>query len=357
MRFDFSSRPWVAMAGLVRFLLGAWVLAMSPGIGGPVGIELLVEPGGLSETWWLTDQGEALSSVEFSGVIQAQIEVDRESLEPVHIWFTGGGLLYSDGTSVYQPYQLPATEDLAFTTTGMGATLFSVAESPVVGAGGLLDPADHGQVIDRGTLLTEYRQRFLGQWVTLFSDLHDYGQEPATSALSGTTRVFVESSAQGPLCERMEVRMVHESDTTPMTYPVGTGSLTVVGSGGFTAVAEVMVPSAGLRTWLALGGVEYDLTDMPAEAVFYAMGLPPGSRVLPVEFADGGERVLLEFPETGTRAPLGIEVSGDLMEWEALDWPGGGKWLPAGSVGMLEVPLAAGAGGFVRLRVLGCGGE
>jgi hypothetical protein len=321
-------------------------------------ITLGVEPDSVSYTLWQTDQGVAANSVYFSGFLDAELMMDPVTIRPTNFRFTGGALVYSDSISTYTPFQLPATQELRFTSSGVSGPLVSLATEPSVHPeSGLLAAADHVQTLSTGTILTEYRQLIFGNWITLFSDLRDFSEEPQSSPIAGSTRIETESICATELLEILRVTLVHESETTPVTYPLGTGAVTVTGSGGFTASTSITLPSPGLRQWLSASNSNPDEWLRLEDSIYYAIGLSPGLRVTPITIASGDRNeAIIDLPSTGTRAPLLIQYSEDLGNWINLGWPGAGELLPTGAAGLHRIPLPDHNRGFLRLSSVVPGG-
>ena len=283
----------------------------------PVPVSLTVAAGSVSDTFFETDEGQALLTVEFSGVLEGAVTLDPLTAVPVGFAFTGGSLVYSDGVSTYEPNVFPQQEDLVFTRAGvMGPLTTLVPQGAVDPVTGALNNADHVQNLTSGTLQTDYRRLVFGSWITLFTDTRDYATQPESVAISGTTSLVASTVNSGVLRDRLRLELIHLGDTTPQVYPVGAASLTVTGSGGFSAIGEIDVPAAGLRAWWRDGGREDEVDENDPSLVAYALGYPPGTRVVPVvmdpaeSVARGGrDSAHASSRETATPAPASATAS------------------------------------------------
>ncbi|MGE9271356.1 MAG: hypothetical protein ACQKBU_11190 [Verrucomicrobiales bacterium] len=315
---------------------------------------LQVDEGSRSETSYFTDGGYAVSSVEMSGELKVRLQLCDERGVPQLIEFLSGDLEYSDGVTRYIPYQVPQVEELRFTNTGMGGPLLTLPSGGTLEEGGLLRNEEHLQVINQGKLRVQYRARSFGLWFTLYDEEIDYAKDPQEDEIRGVNRVVAHpvEAERGGLVDVLSIEFKHTADDTPTEVEVAPGTLlTVVTVGAITASAKVEVPTLGFRQWLLASGLSVNRSRENGRlAVLYSLGLPPMTQSVPWQFSPGSRSASLVLPSTGTRLPVGVEMSRDLETWCLVDIPERGEWIEGGSVGEVEIPLPCDGPIFLRLR-------
>ncbi|MDQ8189323.1 hypothetical protein [Roseibacillus persicicus] len=307
-------------------------------------VELLVVPGGVGISTYATDSGYAEIEQAFGGNLRADITIDPLSGEPTSFFYQDGcHLTYSGGSSNYVPNDPAALDSFELIFDGLSSDLSTNEAGGGVEPGtGQLEQEHHSIRLKSGTLTVNY---FYAGTLILEHTV-DYAEEPLSGETRGTTSVKAILLEAGVVSDRYEVTLEH--DSTAETFITDPFEMTISDLGGFEAVGEVMVPSAGLVQWVTDSGapVPRDASDKLGAVpvgILYALGLSVGVREVPWILEPHLGKVALSLQSTGTRSDLFVESSSDLQHWNQ-------TLVAAGSAGSFAIELPEGDS-FVRLAL------
>jgi hypothetical protein len=335
------------------------LLSFAPATATPVLMNL--DPGGgFDVTFWLSTGVSDTEWSEMTGSIQTRVGLDITGEISKYV-MTGGRLVHADTTMLVN---VQTGVQARFSNTG-------VATQPITGPGGgsvsiftgLIDNTGHSLISNEGISKAEV----LVNGMIVTNETRNLAANPDTTALSGTTYLTPTVLATGGWWQRVRIDLSHfrvVSRTYLLTgysfLPPGT-TYSVLTSGGFGASGTAVFPGEDFMQWaVSQRNVLPESLDSrdPASGqpllVMYSLRAGSGGWQVPVVFDTALSQLSIHLPVEGTRTPL---------RWESWTGNTGDPWLPligtpqasgmvpAGSAGVLSVPLPGTLRGFVRVAV------